>query len=57
VCLPLQWDYLIGEAPGGEYPEPKDSGLMAKFFDETWYNGDAIDPTESGFVLGHNKVY
>ncbi len=38
-------------------PDPKDAGLMAKFFDETWYNGDTIDPTESGFVLGHNKVY
>jgi len=30
--------------------ERKDAGLMAKLFQEQWYNGDEIDPEEAGYV-------
>ena len=46
------WTYLIGEVGA----EVKDAGLMAKLFQEQWYNGDEIDPAEAGYVLDHNKL-
>ena len=46
------WTYLIGEAGA----EPQDAGLMAKLFQEQWYNGDQMDATEAGYVLDHNKL-
>lgn len=32
------WTYLIGEAGA----ERKDAGLMAKLFQEQWYNGNQV---------------